>query len=222
MRPSFSPLHLLLFVVLLVLLLAFVQVGLLTVAFDKLGLSASSGFLLLYASLFGSMINLPLATIDAHPPPQDQLPRELRGLLRQQPRPFTGRTVIALNVGGGLIPVMFSAYLMAHNPLGAGEVLLGVGLVTAVSYGFSRPIPGLGIGMPILIAPIGAALAAVLISPQHSPPLAYISGTLGVLIGADLLRVKDIKHLGAPVASIGGAGTFDGIFVTGIVAVLLA
>jgi uncharacterized membrane protein len=28
--------------------------------------------------------------------------------------------------------------------------------------------------------------------------------------------------LGAPVASIGGAGTFEGVFLTGIVAVLLA
>ena len=31
-----------------------------------------------------------------------------------------------------------------------------------------------------------------------------------------------IKKLGAPVASIGGAGTFDGIFFTGVLAVLLA
>ena len=31
-----------------------------------------------------------------------------------------------------------------------------------------------------------------------------------------------MSALGAPVASIGGAGTFDGIFLTGILAVLLA
>jgi uncharacterized membrane protein len=52
--------------------------------------------------------------------------------------------------------------------------------------------------------------------------LAYISGSLGTLIGADLLNLNNIQGLGAPVASIGGAGTFDGIFVTGILAVLLA
>ena len=51
--------------------------------------------------------------------------------------------------------------------------------------------------------------------------LAYIAGTLGVLIGADIFRLKDIRKMGTPVASIGGAGTFDGIFITGIVAVLL-
>src|SRR5437773_1132936 len=44
----------------------------------------------------------------------------------------------------------------------------------------------------------------------------------GTLIGADLLNLGQIQGLGAPVASIGGAGTFDGIFITGILAVLLA
>ena len=45
---------------------------------------------------------------------------------------------------------------------------------------------------------------------------------MGTLIGADLLNLDKISGLGAPVASIGGAGTFDGIFLIGIMAVLLA
>ena len=53
-------------------------------------------------------------------------------------------------------------------------------------------------------------------------PLAYIAGGLGTLIGADLTNLDKVRGLGAPVASIGGAGTFDGIFLTGILAVLLA
>ena len=44
---------------------------------------------------------------------------------------------------------------------------------------------------------------------------------MGVLKGTDLLRLGNIKHMGTPIASIGGAGTFDGFFMTGIVAVLL-
>jgi uncharacterized membrane protein len=51
--------------------------------------------------------------------------------------------------------------------------------------------------------------------------LAYIAGTLGCLIGADLLNLHRLAGLGAPIASIGGAGTFDGIFFTGIAAVLI-
>jgi uncharacterized membrane protein len=52
--------------------------------------------------------------------------------------------------------------------------------------------------------------------------LAYVGGTLGTLIGADVLNLGRIGGLGAPIVSVGGAGTFDGIFLTGILAVLLA
>jgi putative Mg2+ transporter-C (MgtC) family protein len=49
----------------------------------------------------------------------------------------------------------------------------------------------------------------------------WITSAIGTLIGADLLNLRKIRGLGAPVASIGGAGTFDGIFLAGIIAVLL-
>ena len=130
--------------------------------------------------------------------------------------------MIAINVGGALIPILFSLYLFLSQSLPLFTVLLAIAIVAAISYGFSRPIAGLGIGMPIFIAPLTAAVIALMLAPDNSPPLAYICGTMGVLIGADLLRLKDIPKLGAPIASIGGAGTFDGIFFTGIIAVLLA
>ena len=94
-------------------------------------------------------------------------------------------------------------------------------VVALVAYAISFSIPRVGIAMPVLIAPLAAAIVAVMLDPDKAPALAYIGGTLGVLLGADILRLKDIGKLGEPVASIGGAGTFDGIFVTGIVAVLL-
>ena len=202
-------------------LLAFVQLGILTIAFDKLGLSPSTAFTLLFASLLGSGINLPLFTIKAEAPMQP-LPEHVWQLLRQQHLLFEGKTLIAINVGGCLIPIGFSTYLFSNTDINILNTLLGISLVTIISYLTSRPIQGLGIGMPILIAPLSAALAAILIDPIHGAPLAYISGTLGVIIGADLMRIRDIHQLGAPMASIGGAGTFDGIFITGIVAVLLA
>jgi uncharacterized membrane protein len=52
--------------------------------------------------------------------------------------------------------------------------------------------------------------------------VAYVGGSLGTLIGANLLNLDKVQGLRAPVASIGGAGTFDGIFLTGILAVLIA
>ena len=222
MRTPFAPLPLLLFIGLLVLLVSFVQIGALTLAFDKLGLSAESGFLLLFVSLFGSAINLPLFTVSAEAPATETLPVALRGLLRHTAREFHGRTLIAINVGGGLIPVLFSLYLIGRGELSLLTVVAAVGIVAVVSYLISRPLPGIGIGMPIFVAPLAAALTALLLDPEHSAALAYVSGTLGVLIGADLMRLKDIRHMGTPLAAIGGAGTFDGIFMTGIVAVLLA
>jgi uncharacterized membrane protein len=216
----FSPLYFALLLLALGLLVAFVQVGALTLAFDKLGLSPDSAVLLLLASLFGSLINLPLFTVESEEPPPPW-PETFRSLLRLPQMEFTGTTVIALNVGGGLVPLAFSAYLMRHAALDLLTVGAAVALVALVCRLMSRPVPGVGIGIPVFIAPVMAALAAVTLDPVHSAPLAYIGGTLGVLIGADILRLGDIRRMGAPFASIGGAGTFDGIFLSGIVAVLL-
>ena len=81
----------------------------------------------------------------------------------------------------------------------------------------------MGIAVPGLIPPLVAALGAWLLCPQaFRAPCAYIACTMGTLIGADLLHLEDITRMGAPVASIGGAGTFDAIFLGGIIAVLLS
>ena len=135
---------------------------------------------------------------------------------------IAGKTVVAINVGGAVVPVSFSLYLITHTPLNPWHIAAAVAAVAAISHVISRPIPRIGMGMPMLIAPIAAALIATILDPQLPAPLAYIGGTLGVLIGADLMRLNDIRKLGAQVASIDGGGTFDGIFLTGLVAVLLA
>jgi len=221
MRSPFSPLHLLVFVMLLVFLLFFLQLGLLALAFEKLGLSTSQGMLLLFASLFGSALNLPIVSIKAEKPESELESFKPRSLLRMPALPFTGRTIIAVNAGGCMVPLVFSASLIYRFPLTTQELLLAISIVSAVCYFLSRLVPGIGIGMPPLVAPVAAAIVAISVDRELAAPLAYICGTLGVLIGADLLRLRDIPRLGAPIASIGGAGTFDGIFLTGIVAVLL-
>ena len=222
MRSSLSPLPLALFIGILMGLLVILQLQLFSIAFERLGLSKEAAFLLLLSSLLGSMINLRLFTVRAEPPPAEALLPPLFRHLLHLPQPFTGYTTIAVNVGGCVIPVGFSIYLLLHHSLPVSDVVLTTGLVGLISYSFSRPLQGIGVAMPVFVAPLTAALGSVLINPEYRAPLAYISGTWGVLIGADLLRLKDIKYLGAPLASIGGAGTFDGIFITGIVAVLLA
>lgn len=219
--PS-SPLRLLLLILALAFLIAIVQVGLISIAFDKLGLSPGSAYLLLMGTLVGSLINLPLFSLKADSAIQPKIPPELARWPLFKVLPFTGKTTIAVNVGGAVVPVAFSLYLIAHNPLNPFQIAVAVAVVAIIAHTTSRPIPGIGIGLPMLIAPIAAALIATMLDSQQRAPLAYIGGTLGVLIGADLLRLKDIRKLGAPIAAIGGAGTFDGVFVTGLLAVLLA
>ena len=221
MRSPFSPIYFLFFLGLLLWIVFSIKLGLITLTFQKLGLNPESALTLLVTSLLGSAINLPLFTLRVSAPPP-QLERIGYGLLRRPPVPFTGRTQVAVNVGGCLVPVMFSLYLIKNFGVPSFQIVVATTFVALVSYFMSRPIPGVGIGMPILVAPLSAALAAIFLGGECRSPLAYIAGSLGVLIGADLLRLKDIRRMAAPIASIGGAGTFDGIFMTGLVAVLLS
>lgn len=197
-----------------------VQLSLVSLAFERLGLDAASAVQLLLVSLAGSLVNLPLfsvsSTFSRHQPPGQRI------LLSNPDRFRDGRTLVAVNVGGCLIPLFFSFYLLRHNALDLPRLVTGIVMVSVVSHWLSRPVRGVGIGMPILVAPLTAAMAAILLADELRAPFAYICGILGVLIGADISRISDVRALGVPLASIGGAGTFDGIFITGLIAALLA
>jgi len=209
------PLRILLFLAAFVFITTFIQLGVLTLALDKLGLSSNSATLLFITILAGSMLNLPLFTMVTEPPALEEETLPVT-------QPYAEKTQVMANVGGCVVPVALCIYLLEHNPMDKLHLLIAITAVTLLSYSTSRRMPGVGIGIPILLAPITAAMVSFLLDPEHAAPIAYISGTLGVLIGADLLRLKDIRRMGVPFAAIGGAGSFDGIFITGIVAVLLA
>ena len=123
-----------------------------------------------------------------------------------------------------------SGHSSAHFPLLAVQNgPLGVGNPGNSFYDRDNVSPGqtntrdwIGIALPSFIPPSSAAFVSLTIAFGNAPVIAYISGTLGTLFGADLLNIHKIGNLGAPVASIGGAGTFDGIFLNGILAVLLS
>jgi uncharacterized membrane protein len=130
-------------------------------------------------------------------------------------------TVIAVNVGGAVIPTLLSFYLLfARNLWIKGTIATAI--VALVLHWLANPVPGLGIAVPVFVPVAATAAVALILSREDAAPLAYIAGALGTLIGADLTNLDKVSGLGAPVASIGGAGTFDGIFLTGILAVILA
>jgi uncharacterized membrane protein len=207
--------------VILIVLIAVIEVRALRYAFLRIGLSSRVAFLVLLASLVGSYFNIPVVEL----PAQQILTREeVQFFGMHYVVPVTidwPGTLIAINVGGAVIPVVVSLYLLITHHLWIRSAV-AVACVAAICHLLAYPVPGLGIAMPMVVPPIASALVALLLSRSEAAPLAYIGGSLGALIGADLLNLDKVQGLGAPVASIGGAGTFDGVFLTGILAVLLA
>lgn len=195
--------------------------GTLRYAYMHLGIGRGAALLVLLGSLVGSYFNIPVAEL-----PQRRIIEvpEITFYGMHYMAPVLIRwsgTVIAVNVGGALIPVGMSIYLLIRNGLWIRGVL-AVAAVSAVCYQLARPVPGFGIALPVFAPGLAAAAVSLLLAWRRAAPLAYIGGSLGTLIGADLLNLGTVQGLGAPVASIGGAGTFDGIFLAGIVAVLIA
>ena len=136
-------------------------------------------------------------------------------------------TVIAVNVGGCLIPLGIALYQLSYLADRGPSLLLKTAIAalftTGVCYLLARPAQGLGIAMPGFVPPIVAALAAVLLAPDQAPPVAFVAGVVGPLVGADILHLKDVNRIATTgVASIGGAGTFDGIVLSGILSAYLA
>src|SRR5229473_7146177 len=216
-----SPAFFSVFVGVLLALFILIQVGLLRYAYMRLGVGAGAALLLLAGSLIGSYFNIPVAEL---PDQQVMSGREVTYFGMHYVVPVVvdwPGTVIAVNVGGALIPGLMSIYLLVKNRLW-GVGLLATACVTAMCHFLADPVPGVGIALPVFVPALTTAVVALLLSRRHAAPLAYVSGSLGTLIGADLLNMDKLQGLGAPIASIGGAGTFDGVFVIGILAVLIA
>lgn len=206
-----------LFAVLIIL----IEIGILRYAYTKIGVKRRYMFALLLLTFLGSYVNIPVAEL---PPEQVHSGGEILFFGMRYVIPMVQewpRTIIAVNVGGAIIPALLSLYLVAKNRL-YSRGILGVAIVAIIVHLMAYPVKGVGIAEPTFIPPLIAAGVGLLLSRQSAAPLAYVSGSLGTLIGADLLNLGKIQGLGAPIASIGGAGTFDGIFLTGILAVLLA
>ncbi len=246
-----GPPFIILILVVLVLLGLFIvlPVSLVATAFGKLGLTGAQGLAVFLLTLVGSRWNLPIyrstRLVRGAPAPASRLFgfSGQFGRMRFGGDPFQAmrddslqlsEQTVAVNVGGCIVPCLLSAWfvwqMQAAGVLGAW-LLLCVLIPALACYLLARPMPGIGIGVPVLLPPAVAAMTAILLAPDlpgHeslAPRAAYMAGTLGTLLGADLahlLNRRTLAVLDAPLLSIGGAGTFDGIFLAGIIAVLLA
>ena len=225
LRVFFGPflfLYALLFFFGLAFIFALIQIGVINYVFQALGLSPHLAFLALLASLIGSYFNIPITQVDSGGAHTAEVVEHFGVRYRPPIRYAGGSTTVAINVGGAIVPLAISAYVLGHWSAAIFPSLVGIAIVAFVVHRFARPIRGMGIATPMLIPPLVAAAVGWVFGRAHPDAVAYVSGVVGTLIGADVMNLGKLRDLGAPVASIGGAGTFDGIFLTGIVAVLLA
>src|SRR5439155_8648234 len=116
-----------------------------------------------------------------------------------------GVTVVAVNVGGALIPTLLSLYLFFQLPL-RGRMVIGTAVVAVVVYQLAHIVPGVGIVVPILVPPLLAAGVALILAYHRAPPVAYASGTKETLLGADVFDPGKVDHMAARIGSIGEAG----------------
>ncbi len=223
---QFTPIGMLLSLLLLILFpLVFGQV--MVAALIKLHLTQAIAIDLVIAIILGGLINIPVKRIVRHESVASH-PLAVYGLANAMPQLARVRreTIIAVNVGGCLIPTGLAIYEFAHIVAFGSPVLAALTIACAANtlacYAVSEPVAGVGIVMPGFVSPIIAAVLAAFLAPTEAAPVAFIAGVVGPLVGADFLHLKDITKNAVGVASIGGAGTFDGIVLSGIVAAYLA
>ena len=212
---------------LLLFLLPFWFAQVMVLALAKLRLDPQTALFVIVGIFLGSVVNIPVKRlvrhedVTVHPFPHfgflDRWPQFQR--VRRE-------TIVAVNLGGCVIPTMVAIYEMFQLVMDSWTYLLAVGLAVAINttvcYRLARPVKGIGIAMPALVPPIVAVMAALVLAPDQAPPVAFIAGVLGPLLGADLLHLREIPRISTGMASIGGAGTFDGIVLSGILAAYLA
>ena len=202
-------------------LIILIQFRILRYAYMRLGVGPGVAMLLLFGSLIGSYFNIPITVLPGRSVMSGEIV-DFFGMRYVVPlvNAWPG-TVLAINVGGAVIPTVMSTYLVMRYQLWL-KASIAVVAIALVIHSMATPVHGVGIAVPVFAPVIVTAILAFLLSRDYAAPLAYIGGSMGTLIGADLMNLDKIGGLGAPIASIGGAGTFDGIFLTGIFAVLLA
>jgi len=204
----------LLFIITLPFLLILGFFHIVSLSFERLGLSPEAAVAVLFLMLVGSLVNIPLGRRRLGEVEQPAL----FGLFQRKPRLVAQG--LSINVGGAIIPIALAIYFLSFVPL--QPTLIVTFLMVIISYRLARFVPGKGVAIPALYPAILSAIFAFVAAPDFAAPIAFVAGVFGVLLGADLLNLPKIQRETAGVMSIGGAGVFDGIFFIAIVAALLA
>ncbi len=200
----------------------FIAIGLLVASsivilpyvYRGIGLGATASivvvFILAVTSILLSDTNIPLTTV------------------RLRERYGEVEVLLALNVGGAIIPLIISIHIIIalsiNYPLIILLILVGIFMVTAISYRVSRVVNGIGVIVPVIVPALTAASTAlILVEMAGYPistagPVSYVSGTIGTILGVDVLKIRDVVENAKNkyIVSIGGMGSFDTIYLVGL------
>ncbi|MEI7856066.1 MAG: DUF1614 domain-containing protein [Methanomicrobiales archaeon] len=227
---ALSVLAILLVVGLIIILIPLFLLGMIGAAFTKLGFSWISAIIVVLLMLFGSSVNIPLYRIK-------------RDMVRISPEttavfgsdsPWQAdpvwETLVSINLGGAVLPVCISLYLLYQamsitSTALLGSVGVGILIVALITFFATRPVPGVGLAVPLLIPALTALLMGMLLfggAGISATVVAFVSGTIGTLLGGNIAQLYRVRDLEVPEMSIGGTGTFSAIFICCILPALIA
>lgn len=129
-------------------------------------------------------------------------------------------TTIMLNLGGFLIPLAAALYLGIMRPnLASVEICI---ITIAVIYIMTTFRDGIGLVLPGYIGVVPLALS-ILLAPGDVAAATFTAGVCGILIGlCAALSSINTEQQGSPMISLGGAGSFQAIYMTMVLAALVS
>ncbi len=225
-----SILMIILLVGLAMILIPLLVLGIIGAAFTRLGFSWISALALVIFMVFGSFVNIPMYRIR----------RDIVQVYQNEISDFdvcvpcastpVWDTLVSINLGGAVIPICVSLYMMYRAIMILGTsliftVMIAIALVGIIAFISTRLVMRSGIQVPLLIPGLTALLAGLLLTGGtglSAAVTAFVGGTTGVLLGGNIANFYRIKNLEVPSVSFGGAGTFGSIFICCILPALIA
>jgi len=220
-----------LLIVVVIFLIPLVFLGIIGTAFTRLGLSWIASLALVLLMLAGSYVNIPLFCIRRDMIQAVHLDTEGNALVSSSEVWPVWETIISINLGGAVLPLLIAAFLVYQAVMVNGIPLLGpVALCTAVciavSFISAREISGVGIQISVLIPALTALLAGLFLSGGQTGLAAAVTalagGIFGVIAGGNLAHLPGARNLDVPEVSIGGNGSFSSVFLCCILPALIA
>jgi uncharacterized membrane protein len=219
-----------LIIALVIIIVPLLVLGIIGAAFTRLGFSWISALAVVLLMLFGSFVNIPVYRFrrDMIRVSHNQAP--VFGVSFPNTSGEIWDTTISLNLGGAVIPVFISLYLMYRAILITGTSLIftvcaGITIVAMITFVSTRLDTYTGIQVPLLIPGLTALLAGLLLAGGTGligAVTAFVSGVTGVLLGGNIANLYRISDLEVPEVSFGGAGTFGSIFLCCMLPALIA